>query len=381
MTGLSSYEFERLFSKAPKVGKSFPVYLVEGSEFALARKEVSTGPGHKDYIIDTKDVSIYEELYRRDLTINAMAIDILTGKLIDPYDGLKDIKDKVLRAVSHNFIDDPLRVYRVARFASQLPGFTADELTRFMMHTMRDKLESLPGERVFEELKKALTSDYPVYFFKELIPFTLLVHHFDVIRRLRYIPQVEDKHPEGDVFNHTFLALRAISQITNKPHLRFAVLMHDIGKGLTPPKEWPHHYEHSKLGLDALDEFTKTIPVPTKWYESAHLVIKEHNRLWDWIEMKPGKVVRLFKKIKRSPLTIEDMADAITADKLGRGSIVIPDLSRLDSMIELYHRMFEETSGDDIDSERYQGKAFGEQLFQLRCHWLNKERAKLLDKK
>ncbi|MFW6029112.1 MAG: HD domain-containing protein [Halanaerobiales bacterium] len=259
----------------------------------------------------------------------------------------------------------------MARFASQL-GFKVHFNTMHIMRLLKDELYTLSPERVFEEFRKAIVSKDPVRFFDILNKVNVLDVHFPKIERLLDTPQVKKWHPEGNVYIHTMMALDVISQLTDLEHVRFAVLCHDLGKGLTNPDNWPHHYKHDHIGIDALNSLAERIPLPNKWYDSAAWTIKQHQRITKWKIMKPGKVVRLFEQIKRSPLDIKDVFNIVLADKYGRGY-----QSKTDTMngIELlYYKMFTEVTGNLIDSERYQGKEFGEQLFQKRCHWIKANR-------
>lgn len=371
VSGISEEKFQKIEPSLKKVGKSFPVYLHNGKEIAMARKEKKESDGYKGFSFDTKDVTVKEDLKRRDLTINSMAYDIANNRLIDPFCGRKDIEDSLLVNVSESFDEDPLRVYRVARFAAQL-NYRVHIHTLHKMSNLKEELYTLPGERVFKELRKALNSKFPHKFFDVLNKAGVLDVHFPEIDRLLYTPQTRKWHPEGNVFRHTMMVLDAISQLTDKEHVRFAALCHDLGKGLTPEGNLPHHYRHDHIGVDALKTLSNRIPLPNKWYNSALLSIKQHIRITKWKEMKPGKVVRLFKMIKKSPLTIRDFVDIVMADKYGRGKRT--NLSLMNGIEILYNKMFVEVTGDLVDSERYSGKEFGEQLFQLRCHWLKRNR-------
>lgn len=379
VTGLTKENFEELFPDAKLIGKNFPVYLLNGYEFAFARKEIKVSNGYKGFEVDfNPNITIKEDLKRRDLTINSMAVDLWSGETIDPFGGEKDLNYELLYPTSEAFKEDPLRVYRVARFGAELEFKPHMSLIEYM-NSLSGELNSLSTERVFEELKKALNGKEPHLFFKYLRKADVLHVHFREIFYLINTPQVEEYHPEGSAFKHTMQTLKIITSLTDKEHVIFAILIHDIGKGLTPLRQLPHHYEHCKLGLDALDNSANRIPLPKKWYRSAKIVIKEHMRITNWKVMSPGKVVRLFKRIKKSPLTIEDMVNVVKADKLGRDN---PDdiVTCINGIKELYYKMFEETGGENVNSKRYSGKEFGEQLFQYRCHWLKKERNKILNR-
>ena len=203
VVGLSKEEFEDLLPQAYQRGKFFGIYDLEGKEFALARREKKEGIGHTQFAITTgKEITIEEDLARRDITINAMAKEVLTGKLIDPYSGRKDLENKKIRAISNAFCEDPLRVYRVARFAAML-NFEVEEKTYDMMKELRQELLTLSKERVFEEFRKALNTENPSIFFRVLKRAEVLDVHFKEIFDLIGKIQPEKYHPEGDSFEHT----------------------------------------------------------------------------------------------------------------------------------------------------------------------------------
>lgn len=242
VVGIEKELFSKLFPESFPRGKSFEVFDIDGKEFALARKEKKTGLGHKKFeIITGKEIAIEEDLKRRDLTINSIAKDVLTGEIIDPFGGIEDIKNKVIRATSKAFCEDPLRVYRAARFASELE-FKVEENTLKMMNSLKGELPTLSKERVFEEFRKALRTSKPSIFFNVLKEADILDVHFEEIYNLIGAEQPIKHHPEGDSYNHTMFALDNSVQLTEDLMVRYSVLVHDLGKGLTPSKMYPHHY-------------------------------------------------------------------------------------------------------------------------------------------
>ena len=181
VTGLSFDEFKMLFPETIIRGKDFPVFSIDNKEFAIARKERKIGIGHNNFNVETdKNITIEEDLERRDITINAIAKEVLTNKIIDPEGGIEDLKNKIIRAVSYHFAEDPLRVYRAARFASQF-DFTVEENTMKMMKLLKNELSSLTVERVYYELRKALLTDKPSKFFDVLKKADVLDVHFNVV--------------------------------------------------------------------------------------------------------------------------------------------------------------------------------------------------------
>lgn len=276
VTGISKEIFTEIFPEARWQGKAFGVFVLEGKEFAMARKEEKNGKGHKEFFIENgKDITIEEDLKRRDITINAIAQNVLTGKIIDPFGGIKDIENKTIKAVSNAFCEDPLRVYRVARFSAEL-GFEVEENTIKMMHALKDELMTLSAERVFEEFRKAINTNKPSIFFEVLKKAEVLDVHFKEIYDLIGAEQPIKYHPEGDSYNHTMIALDNSTKITKDEKIRFACLVHDLGKGRTPKEMYPHHYGHEERGIEPLRELAKKIKIPTLWKEYGKTAIKEH---------------------------------------------------------------------------------------------------------
>ena len=276
VTGLSKDEFIKNFPEAKYQGKFFEVFVLENKEFAMARTEEKTGTGHKEFTVKIdKNITIEEDLKRRDITINAIAQDVITREIIDPYNGIKDIKEKRIKAVSKAFEEDPLRVYRVARFAAEL-DFCVEENTLKMMNSLKKELLTLSKERVFEELKKALKTNKPSIFFEVLKKANVLEMHFKEIYDLIGAEQPEKYHPEGDAYNHTMIALDNSAKITNSEKIRFACLVHDLGKGRTPKEMYPHHYGHEERGIEPLRELSKRLGLPKEWKECGITSVKEH---------------------------------------------------------------------------------------------------------
>ena len=241
--------FEQIFPMARKRGKSFGVYEIDQQEYALARREHKCAEGHRGFTVQTDpSISIEEDLARRDLTVNAIAKDLETNTYLDPYGGREDLKHGVLRAIGSSYAEDPLRVYRVARLAATL-SFTVEPETLQMMQKLKPELKSLSKERVMTEFQKALLSPSPRIFFDVLKTAQVLDVHFPEIQALVGVPQPEQYHPEGDAYQHTMLALQSTVSLTQQPEIRYAVLVHDFGKGKTPPKEYPHHIDLSLIHI------------------------------------------------------------------------------------------------------------------------------------
>jgi len=370
LTGLDSKEVLNLFPKAQQVGKDFGVFLINGNEVALARTEKKDGKGHTGFLVNTHKVSLKEDLRRRDLTINAIAKDVLNGKIVDPFKGQKDLKKGFITNTSEKFIEDPLRVYRVARFAARY-GFNIDGnlflICRAM--TMTPEFNTLSKDRVFDELRKGLSDKNPDLFIKYLQKLRVLKAHFPELDKLASVPEMEEYHVHDNSLDHTILTLKNIKKLNDKQNIRFAMLMHDIGK-LNTQKHWPHHYGHAKIGLNVLDSIASKNKFPNKWIRSAQLVIRNHMKMKDWDKLKPGTIVKLFVDIKKSPLSAKDFIDCIKADN-SRGSGGSKDYQ---DFLDLYQSMFKTITGDLVDMDKFKGPQIGQRLHQLRCQYIAKKR-------
>ena len=320
VVGINKEKFISLFPMAKMDGKAFPVFRIEGCEFALARKEKKTGIGHKEFgFICDGNVTLKEDLERRDITINAIAKDVLTGEIFDYFGGKKDIENKTIRAIGKHFVEDPLRVYRVARFSSSL-GFKVDEETILMMKSIKKELYFLSKERVFEELKKALGSNKPSIFFDVLRKANVLEVHFEPIYKLIGALQPEKYHPEGDSYNHTMIALDKSCEYTKDLKIRFSVLVHDLGKGETPKEEYPHHIGHEERGVEVVRKFCKELRIPNSWKKCGITAAREHMRGGIFNKMKASKKVDFIERIDKSYLGLEGLQIVVNCDKFGRTS-------------------------------------------------------------
>jgi len=265
-----------------QVGKDFPVFLHPKSkeEYALARTERKAGVGYHGFEVQASEtVTLEEDLMRRDLTINAMA-QADSGEIIDPYNGQIDLQNRVLRHVSLAFAEDPLRVLRVARFAAKLArfNFTLHPDTAKLMSDMTasGELQALTPERVWQELVKVLNTNQPSVFFKVLKQVGALAVLFPEIETLYAVPQSPKYHPEGDVGTHTMMVLDAASKLSRDIEIRFAALVHDLGKGDTPSNLWPSHPDHELAGLPILQKLCARYRVPKSTQQLAEKVTLWH---------------------------------------------------------------------------------------------------------
>ena len=316
VTGIAEERFHALFPHAEKIGKAFPVYHVRVDgvrrEVAFARRERKTGAGYRGFdVAFDPTVTIEEDLYRRDTRMNAMAIELPEGALLDPYGGRADIAAGVIRAVSHHFTDDPVRALRAARQAAEF-GFRVEEGTLRYMNACAAELKNEPTERLMGELRRALAAPRPSVFFRVLRAADLLAVTFPEIAALEGQVQPVEFHPEGDALAHTLAMVDAVARETEEIKTRFAALVHDLGKGLTPKEMLPHHYGHEKTGLTALAAWNRRMTLPHDWMKAASFVIRQHMRAPRLT--RPGKIADLLLGVGASGLSMEEFNVIIRAD-------------------------------------------------------------------
>lgn len=308
------------------VGRDFPVFLHPKTheEYALARTERKIARGYHGFAFNTSpEVSLEQDLARRDLTINAMAEDS-EGGLIDPYGGQADLANRLLRHVSDAFAEDPVRLLRVARFAAQLApeGFTvAKETLQLMRELVRQgEVDTLVPERVWAECTKALESPAPVRFFSTLRETGALAVLFPEIDCLFGVPQPPRYHPEIDTGVHSLMVLEQATLLSGKPEVRFAALVHDLGKGTTPREIWPSHRGHEQRSLELIRALCERLRIPHRYRDLALIVARDHGLVHRFFELRADTVLRLLRRIDalRRPERAEDFLLAIEADARGR---------------------------------------------------------------
>ncbi len=313
-------EFLKKYPCAKKVGSDFPVFLVDNEEYAFARKEKKVSAGHKGFeIVADPDVTLEEDLKRRDITINAIAEDIETGELLDPCNGIKDIDRKRIVHITDAFAEDPLRVYRVARFGAVFHDFSIDSSTVKLMNSLKNELEELPVERVWTECRKALSSEDPARFFELLVEAGVLEVHFKEVQKLVKVPAgPQEYHPDDiDTFHHTMKALRRISdkEKGTDPQIAFSVLCHDLGKGLTDPENHPHHYGHDKEGVKEVKSFCERLKTPSSYLKCGTMASRYHLVLGKIKELRPSKAVNVLSELRLFPAGgIEGFLKLVYAD-------------------------------------------------------------------
>ena len=309
-----------------KVGKDFPVFLhpETNEEYALARTERKTAPGYHGFAFDfSPDVSIEDDLLRRDLTMNAIARDA-DGTLIDPHGGRDDINDRVLRHVSDAFSEDPVRILRVAKFAARfrhLDFQIADETMTLMQHMVTNgEVDALVPDRVWKETEEALCgSDIRVYF-EVLRECGALKVLFPEVNSLFGVPQPEKWHPEIDTGVHTLMVLDQAESLSKDLAVRFAALTHDLGKGTTPKDKLPSHRGHEIRGCKLIRKMSERLPVPKAARDLAQIVAEYHTHCHRALELRDKTIVKLLEKTDafRRPERFEHFLLTCESDARGR---------------------------------------------------------------
>jgi len=320
------------------VGQDFPVFLhpETGEEYALARTERKSGQGYGGFTFHTAPgVTLEQDLQRRDLTINAMAMDD-KGAVIDPYGGQQDLQNRLLRHVSPAFAEDPLRVLRVARFAARYAplGFRVAEETLQLMRELADsgELQALTAERSWKEISRALMESRPDVFIRVLRDCGALAELLPELDRLFGVPQPPAHHPEVDTGEHVLLVLRMAAEMGLPLAARWACLLHDLGKGRTPEQFWPKHHGHESKGLTAVKAVNQRCKAPRECQELALLTCEYHTHCHRALELKPGTLLKLFKAfdIYRRPERFEQFLGACEADARGRTGLEQRDYPQAD---------------------------------------------------
>ena len=355
------------------VGRDFPVFLHPQTheEYALARTERKTAPGYRGFAVHASaEVTLEQDLLRRDLTINAMAQDE-SGQLIDPYGGLRDLEARVLRHVSPAFGEDPVRVLRVARFAARYAhlGFKVAEETVELMRNMAasGEVDALVPERVWAELATALAEPTPAAFFAVLRGCTALERRFPEIVRLFGVPQPAEHHPEVDTGIHTLLVLEQAARLSSDPRVRFAALTHDLGKGLTPPEFWPRHRGHEKAGLGLLENLCARLKAPNDYKRLAEKVMRYHGHCHRACELRPSTLVDLLQRLDalRKNNHLDRFLTACEADAKGRPGHEDKPYPQADR-IRRAQRAALSVTADGLLAKGLRGKALGRELRKLR---------------
>lgn len=354
------------------VGDDFPVYLHPETkqEYALARTERKSGRGYHGFTVDASPgVTLEEDLQRRDLTINAMAIDETNGEVIDPWGGQRDLDHRILRHVSPAFAEDPLRVLRVARFMARFAhlGFTVHPETIVLMQALVDdnELSELPAERIWQEIKKSLNEETPSAFFWTLRECGALKQLLPEIDAYFGVPQTRQWHPEIDTGVHAMLAIDNAKNLRND--VAYAVMVHDLGKGITPAHVLPSHRGHESAGVPLVRAVSQRLKVPKSYQQLAELVCWLHLKCHTIEELRAKTVHKLFQDLDgyRRPERVEQFIQACQADATGRWGDKFQDYPQADT-VRRYFRAARAVDIKPLIEAGYEGEKLGHQIRQKR---------------
>ena len=363
------------------IGRDFPVFLHPDTheEYALARSERKSGPGYRGFEISTDPtITIEQDLLRRDLTINAIAEDE-QGNIIDPYDGRKDLAARCLRHVSDAFVEDPVRVLRVARFAARFHhlGFSIADETRELIRQIGEsgELETLVAERVWSELSRALDENDPAVFFTSLRDCGVLSRLFPEIDLLFGVPQNAKYHPEIDTGVHVMMALQASAALGHDNETRFAVLMHDLGKASTPVDVLPSHHGHEARGKTPVKAFCKRWRVPRAHTELALITTELHLLAHRCYELKASTLLKLFTRADslRKPQRFVKMLEACRADVRGRGGCEDDSYPQAAYLTDLSIKLAQ-MDISEIRQRELSGQAMGAAIREARLQLIEREK-------
>jgi tRNA nucleotidyltransferase (CCA-adding enzyme) len=351
------------------VGQDFPVFInpQTGEEYALARTERKSGHGYQGFTFHTAaDISLEDDLVRRDLTINAMAEDS-NGQLIDPYGGQQDLQNRVLRHISDAFTEDPLRVLRVARFAARYHhlGFTVAPETLALMTSIVDsgEIQHLVAERVWKETERALCEKSPDIYIdvlRQCGALQILLPEVDV---LFGVPQRADYHPEVDTGIHTLMSLQQAALLSNSAAVRFSVLVHDLGKGITPDHVLPSHKGHEARGLPLVTNVCDRLKVPNEHRQLAMAVTEFHLLCHKAFELRPETILKLLKGLGaiKSERRLEEFLLCCEADARGRTGFEDRDYPSSDYLRQA-RQVVVKTDISDLLNRGTSGAEIGRQL-------------------
>lgn len=357
-----------------QVGRDFPVFLHPESrdEHALARTERKSAPGYRGFTVHADpDVTLEEDLQRRDLTINAMALDT-DGNLIDPFNGEEDLQQGILRHVSDAFIEDPVRILRIARFAARFGqwGFRVAHPTHRLMLGMvkGGEVDALTPERVWQETLKALQTDHPARYFEVLRNCGALQRVFPELEQLFGVPQPAHHHPEIDSGIHTLMVLQQATRLSSKPTIRFAALLHDLGKGATPESEWPRHHGHEQRGIQLVRALCERLRVPNEFRNLALAVTQYHGHYHRAEEMRPETIIRMFEGLDafRRPERFQDFLVACEADQRGRTGFEEERFTQGETLRAAYQAA-QQVKTDAIIADGFEGAAIRNELHNRRA--------------
>lgn len=356
------------------VGRDFPVFLhpVTREEYALARTERKTAKGYKGFVVHASpEVSLKDDLLRRDLTINAMA-ETPGGELVDYFGGANDLRAGVLRHVSPAFVEDPVRVLRVARFAARYDFAVAPETMAFMGEIVaRGETDALVPERIWQEMEGALNETKPSRFISVLRDCGALARVLPELDALFGIPQPAEVHPEVDTGLHMLLVVDQAARLSPDPAVRFAALVHDLGKAFTARAEWPKHHGHEEAGVRPIRDLCARIRVPAAFRDLALVSCRWHLHVHKLRELNPGTIVKLFTGLDafRKPERLDQYLAVCLADLRGRPGHE-NDAFPKGTALRHYFAAVRAADVSSIAARGLEGEAAANEVHRLRCEAL-----------
>lgn len=363
VTGLTVKKFLKLFPQARLQGKSFPVFVVDGCEFAFARTEKKNGIGYSGFEINADpSIGIKDDLLRRDVTINAMAMDVLTGEIIDPYGGSDDLADKMVRPTSQAFKEDPVRAYRAARLCAELDFGPSISLLVYI-NDMKHELGTVNDNMKFKEFKKAMSGLTPWKFFQVLQHSFVLDVTFPEFHRLDGMQQLN--HTDGDAFRHTLCVMQTCRRFTNDPLIMTAAAYHDVGKGTTPESVLPHHNMHEMRSVEIIESLSW---MPNEYKKFAKEVAYDHMRAHKYYTARNGTKVKMLLRQHKTIRGLTGFALVVYGDR--------PTLDTIKTIAEMFgdlHKILS-ISGKDMPENTPKGAEFGLRLHEARCNLLRRHR-------
>ena len=357
------------------VGKDFPVFIDRdsGEEYALARTERKTAKGYQGFVFNASpEVTLEQDLERRDLTINAMAED-QHGTLIDLHNGQADLAAGIIRHVSEAFAEDPVRVLRAARFAARFNFSIAPETMSLMSDMVNSgEVDALVAERVWVEMRKALDTDAPHVFFQTLHDCGALARILPEVDNLFGIPQTAKYHPEIDTGIHMMMVMEQVALITDDSEVRFSALMHDLGKAITPKEILPSHRGHEKAGLPLIERVCERLRVPKKFQSLALAVGEYHLHMHKMFELKPQTVLDMLEQTRCTTDShrAKQFADSCLADVRGRTGFEDREYPQAELFLK-YQQAAAQVDGGQIAAGLDDGKAIQQAIRQARIAAIN----------
>jgi len=366
---------EMLAQGYTQVGQDFPVFLHPETkeEYALARTERKTAVGYTGFEVHAApDVTLEQDLKRRDLTINAMALT-LDGNLVDPLNGIRDLQQQLLRHVSPAFVEDPVRVLRVARFATRLVplGFKVAAETQTLLQQIVNagEVDALVTERVWGEIERALNEPRPSTFFTTLRECGALARILPEVDALFGVPQPENYHPEIDTGIHTMMVLDSAARLSADPEVCFAALCHDLGKGNTPKEKWPSHHGHEERGVKLLQSLSQRMRIPKAHKELALLAARYHTHCHRAAELRPETLLKTLEALDafRRPQRFAQFLLVCEADSRGRTGYEECDYPQA-SLFQLAYRVATAVDIRNLVEQGHNGKALADEIHAARVH-------------